>query len=101
LPEAVTLEIVREFVPFVRVKVSELEEPIPTEPKFWLVGLRLTEVLVATPVPVSAAVCGLFDALSVTVNVPFSVPDEVGLKLTVIVHDPFAASVCGQFDVWE
>jgi hypothetical protein len=95
------LEIVKGLVPFVRVKFAELEEPIPTEPRFWLVGLRLTEVLVAAPVPVRAAVWGLFDALSVTVSAPVSVPDDAGLKVTVIVHDPFAASVCGQFDVWE
>jgi hypothetical protein len=86
----------------VRVKSAELEEPTFTEPKFLLVGLRLAvEPPELVPVPVSAAVCGLFDALSATVNVPFRVPDEAGLKVTVIVHDPFAASVCGQFDVWE
>lgn len=67
-------------------------------------GVNVTDELPAAPVPVSAAVCGLFDALSLTVSVPVSVPVVAGLKLTVIVHDPFAARVCGeigQFDVWE
>jgi hypothetical protein len=70
-------------------------------PKAKLVGDKVTAV---TPVPVSVAVWGLFEALSLTVNVPLSVPDDAGLKLTVIVQAPFAASVCGeigQFDVCE
>jgi hypothetical protein len=90
-------------VPFVTVKVAEPEEPTVTEPKFWLAGLKLTEEPLV-PVPVSAAVCGLFDALSLTVSVPVSVPDDAGLKVTVIVHEALAASVCGetgQFDVGE
>jgi hypothetical protein len=35
------------------------------------------------------------EALSVTVSVPVRVPVAVGLKLTVIVHVPLEASVCG------
>lgn len=89
------LEMVNAVLPFVRVKGSELEEPTVTVPKLWLAGLRLAvEALV--PVPVSVAVCGVFDALSVTVNVPVSVPVVLGLNVTVIVHELFAASVCGE-----
>ena len=99
------LEIVSALVLFVRLKLAELVEPIPTEPKLLLLGLRLTEELPEpAPTPVSVAVCGLFEELSVTVNVPFSVPDEGGVNVTVIVHVPFAASVfgeIGQFDVCE
>jgi hypothetical protein len=70
-------------------------------PKAKLTGDKTTAV---TPVPVRAAVWGLFEAPSFTVSVPVCVPDDAGLKFTVIVHDPFAASVCGeigQFDVCE
>jgi hypothetical protein len=95
--------MVNAVVPLVSVKVAEPEEPTFTEPKFWLAGPRLAvEALV--PVPVSEAVCGLLEALSVTVSVPESVPVAAGLKVTVIVHELFAASVCGetgQFDVGE
>ena len=34
------------------------------------------------PVPLRAEVCGLFDALSVTVRVPLAAPDWVGAKYT-------------------
>ena len=34
------------------------------------------------PVPLRAAVCGLFDAASVTVSVPLAAPDAVGAKYT-------------------
>jgi hypothetical protein len=34
------------------------------------------------PVPLRAAVCGLFDTLSVTVSLPLAAPDAVGAKYT-------------------
>ena len=43
------------------------------------------------PVPVSFDVCGLLLALSLTLNVPFLVPVAVGVKVTLIVHLPWAA----------
>jgi hypothetical protein len=39
-----------------------------------------------TPVPVSAAVCGLFEALSETESVPVSVPTTVGVNTTLMVQ---------------
>jgi hypothetical protein len=97
-------EIVRALVLLESVKLAELDNPMPTEPKFLLVGLKLTEELPEAPVPVRVAIWGLFGALSLTVSVPVSVPDDTGLKVTVIVQDPFAAKVCGeigQLDVCE
>ena len=38
----------------------------------------------ATPIPVRDAVCGLPEALSVTVKVPVRVPVAVGVKVTLI-----------------
>jgi hypothetical protein len=105
LPVVPILEIVNALPPFVSVKFAELDEPTFTEPKLLLVGLRLAvELPELVPVPVSDAFCGLFDALSAKVSVPVSVPVVAGLKVTVIVHELFAASVCGeigQFDVGE
>src|SRR5437667_1491635 len=40
------------------------------------------------PVPVRLTVCGLFDALSRTVNVPVRVPAAVGLKATAMLQVP-------------
>ena len=53
-------------------------------PKVKLVGKKLT--LDATPVPVSAMVCGLPVALSVTVMVPGWLPVAVGVKVTLMVQ---------------
>jgi hypothetical protein len=50
----------------------------------------------AMPVPLRLAVCGLPAALSVTLNVPLRVPVAVGVKVTLIVHVPFTASVLPQ-----
>ena len=36
------------------------------------------------PVPVRLTACGLFDALSVTVSMPLSVPMMLGIKVTLI-----------------
>jgi len=48
-----------------------------------------------TPVPLSCAVCGLFEALSLTVSVPVRTPSAVGVKVTEILQLPPAASVAG------
>ena len=47
-------------------------------------------------VPVRAAVCGLFSALSVIVRVPVMVPVMVGAKLMLMVQLPLAAIVLPQ-----
>jgi hypothetical protein len=44
-------------------------------------------MLSATPVPVSATLCGLPVALSVMVRVPVAFPITVGAKLTLITQD--------------
>ena len=54
------------------------------------------------PVPLNGELCGLFDALSFTVNVPLSAPVTGGLNVTEIVQLDFAAMVLGnigQLDV--
>lgn len=50
----------------------------------------------AVPVPLSDAVCGEFDALSVTVSVPGSEPRDVGVNVTAFVQVDPAASVVPQ-----
>jgi hypothetical protein len=42
------------------------------------------ETIGPVPVPVRFVLCGLFEASSVTVSVPFRVPAVVGVKVTVI-----------------
>lgn len=49
-----------------------------------------------TPVPLNCAVCGVLDALSVTVNVPVRAPVTEGVKVTGIVQLVFAARVLGE-----
>lgn len=97
------LVIVSGFAPFERVKVDGgLDDPTLMDPKFWVVGLRLAvDPPELVPVPVNVALCGLFDALSLTVSVPVSVPVAAGLKVTVIVHEVFAARVCGEIGQLE
>jgi hypothetical protein len=48
-----------------------------------------------TPVPLSCALCGLFEALSLTVSVPVRTPSAVGVKVAEILQLPPAASVAG------
>jgi hypothetical protein len=51
----------------------------------------------AVPVPLSAVVCGLVEALSVTLSKPEREPVVVGVKVTLIVQLAFtASSVVGQ-----
>lgn len=56
LPVVAMLEMVSGVVVFVRVKLSELEEPIATWPKPLVAGVNVTEELPAPPVPVSKEV---------------------------------------------
>jgi hypothetical protein len=49
----------------------------------------------AVPVPLKAAVCGLPLALSLTLTLADLLPLAVGLKVTLMVHVPFAARVDG------
>ncbi len=53
------------------------------------------------PVPVSATVCGLPVALSVTESVPLAFPAVVGAKLTLIVQELPAATLEPQVFVSE
>ena len=71
----------------------------------WLGKERLAgdRVTGSVPVPLNAAVCGEFAALSRTVSVPVRAPGAVGVKVIKIVQLSFAASVfgdIGQFEVW-
>jgi hypothetical protein len=45
--------------------------------------------------------CGLPPPLSLTDTAPLNVPRVDELKVTVMVHDPFAATVLPQVCVWE
>ena len=59
----------------------------------------LTEAIGAAagePVPVRFTVCGLFQALSLTVSVPLRVPEAVGVNVTLMVQLELAAKVAGQ-----
>jgi hypothetical protein len=55
----------------------------------------------ATPVPVRVAVCGLFDALVVTLSIPVRRPIVVGVKITLIAHELPAATLEPQVFVSE
>jgi hypothetical protein len=68
------------------------------DPTFVATYVAVAGVNVAgtTPVPVSADVCGLFEALSETESVPVSFPVWVGLKTTSMVHVPEAATLVPQ-----
>jgi hypothetical protein len=76
--------IVNVVVPtFVSVTVfAAVVVPTVTEPKLKLAG----ESFAVVPVPLSETVCGLPDALSVTLRVALRVPLAVGLKVTLIVQ---------------
>jgi len=82
--------IVSVVVPtFVSVTVlAAVVVPTVTEPKLKLVG----ESFAVVPVPLSETVCGLPDALSVTLKAALRVPLAVGLKVTLIVQLALAAS---------
>jgi hypothetical protein len=54
---------------------------------------KLTTGSEDVPVPLKLTVCGLLEALSVTVKVPESGPVAVGEKVTLIVQEPPAATL--------
>jgi hypothetical protein len=94
-PVAEILVIVRGVLSlFCRVRVLAAL----VSPTSWFPNPRLTGDKTAgcTPVPVNPAVCGLLDALSVTVNVPVRAPVTEGLKVTEIVQLDRAAKVLGE-----
>lgn len=66
--------------------------PSASLPKFAVAGVSVTVPPAAAPVPDKLAVCGLFDALSVTVRVPVAAPVAVGLNVTLMLQELFAAS---------
>jgi hypothetical protein len=64
-------------------------------PTFWLLKVRLvavTPAMGALPMPVRLTVCGLLAALSVMVTEAERDPKAVGVKVTLIVQLPFAAT---------
>lgn len=65
----------------------------------WLPNLREATDNVAgnTPTPLSWAVCGEFEASSLTVRVPERTPNAVGVKVTQILQLAPAASLFGAF----
>lgn len=70
----------------------------------WLAKTRLAEdrLTGATPVPLSCAVCGEFEAPSVTVSIPVRAPMTVGVNVTAILQVAPAGRVFGamaQFEV--
>jgi hypothetical protein len=56
-----------------------LDDPSATTPKFNVVA---DNVMAALPLPLRLTFCGLFDALSVKVNVPLAAPVAVGVNVT-------------------
>ena len=54
-----------------------------------------------TPVPLNEIVCGLFEALSVTVNVPLLAPVAEGVNVTEIVQLVWPAKVFGDMGQFE
>src|SRR5262245_40207030 len=68
-------------------------------PKLRLVGDTVISVDELVPVPVSGTLCGLPAAPSVTVTLAERAPPTVGVNVTLIAQDVFAASVAGQLFV--
>lgn len=96
-PVAVTPEIASAAPPvFFKVIISgELVDPRSWLPKVRFAGFKLT-MGAALPVPVSETACGLLAALSVMVKVPRAPPPAVGVKVTLTVHSPPAATADAQ-----
>jgi len=59
-----------------------------------------TGVPAAAPVPVRLTVCGLPEALSVTLKVPVRVPEAAGVNVTLMLQFPPAANELPQLLVW-
>src|SRR6266852_6532832 len=70
--------------------------------KVRLVGERLTAgALEAVPVPVRLTICGLSLALSLMVMLPVRVPAAVGVKVTLMLQLPPAATALPQVLLWR
>jgi hypothetical protein len=78
-PETATLELP------VLVTVNPCEAVLPslTLPKLILAGLKLSVRVAATPVPLSATVAGMLEALLVMLTVPLTEPAEAGAYCTL------------------
>jgi len=72
-------------------------------PTFWPANVRLPvdrPTAAPVPVPVKVALCGLPLALSETLTVPVRLPMAAGVKVTLIVQLPPAATEVPQVLVW-
>lgn len=99
-PVIAMLEIVSVPVPPLDKLSAWAELLVPTA---WLVKLTVVPEKVtagATPVPVSATVCGLSAALSVMVTLAARVPVAVGPKITLIVQLAPAATELPHVLLW-
>jgi hypothetical protein len=97
------LEIASAPVPeFMRLKASDaLEFPTVVAAKVKVAGVSAAMGVALTPVPVSAAECGLPDALSITVMAAARDPASPGVKMTVNVQCVPAPKVAAQSFVCE
>jgi len=75
---------------FVKVALWGGVQPPPTkratQEKLIVPGVSVA-VVAAAPMPLRETVCGLPEASSVTESVPLRVPEEVGVKVTVMVQE--------------
>jgi hypothetical protein len=104
-PETAMLEIVNAALPeFVSVRdFEELDVPTCCDPKLRLVGDRVTAGAgggALAPVPDSARVCGLPEALSAMLTLAERDPDAPGVNVTEMEQEAPAASEPGQFELW-
>jgi hypothetical protein len=90
------------------VAKPELKRVIPLGallvPTIWLANVTLVVLKLtadAVAVPVSEAVCGLPDALSLTETVACREPEAIGVNVTLIVQLVASASELPQLFVWE
>jgi hypothetical protein len=75
----------------------------PEVPTYWLGKVKLGGDNARTgplPVPVNAMVWGLPGALSVTTTEALSLPNVVGVKVTLMAQLPFGGMVVGQLFIW-
>jgi hypothetical protein len=94
-PVITMLEMVKTALPMF-LTVTELAAlVVPTRRLAKAIDVRERLTAGATPVPVRATVCGLPAALSFTVSVPARAPAAVGVKVTLIAHDPPTPRVAG------
>jgi hypothetical protein len=95
-PDADAAEIVSAAVP-VLLRVTDCEAVVPTATlaKLTLVGLTVSCGWGVVPVPPSGITKDGFAAVLVTVTLPLTAPDAVGLKVTVKVVDCPPVSVSG------